>query len=161
MIVLYPGCFDPMTRGHLDIIGRASRLFDQVVVLVMSNPRKRPMISAGERCRMVARLTRGMENVRVEADGGALIDAVRRLGAHAILRGLRDNSDYAEQRAVADAFYRVCGVETLFIQSDPALGYISSSLAREIINLGVPAGQLVPEEILPDVLAAARRPDKV
>jgi pantetheine-phosphate adenylyltransferase len=156
MIAVYPGSFDPPTVGHLDIIRRSSALFEKVYVAVLVNPAKRPMLSAGTRRALLARCTGSMPNVEVLEDTGLLADVMQRLGADCVVKGLRSEADYASERSAAAAMQAMFGLETLFLPSNPAIDYVSASIAREMMTFGrVPRG-LVPDEILDDVMAAFR-----
>ena len=148
MIAIYPGSFDPPTVGHLEIIRRAARLCDKLFVCVMVNPEKRLMFSAGERAEMIEICAQGITNVVVHTTDAGLMQTVKALGADAIVRGLRSEADYQSERPVADAFLRLGEIETLFIQCSPEHGYVSSSLVREMMGLGLTIDKLVPEPIL-------------
>jgi len=156
MIAVYPGSFDPPTVGHLDIIRRSAALFDKVYVAVLVNPVKKPMFPAETRRDLLARCAAALPNVEVLADNALLADVVRRLKADCVVKGLRSEADYASERSAAAAMHAMFGLETLFIPSDPAIDYVSASIAREMMHFGrVPKG-LVPDEILDDVMAAFR-----
>lgn len=156
MIAVYPGSFDPPTVGHLDIIRRSAALFEKVYVAVLVNPAKRPMFPAGTRRGLLARCAAPLPNVEVLEDTGLLADVVRHLGANCVVKGLRSEADYASERSAAAAMQAMFGLETLFLPSNPAIDYVSASIAREMMTFGrVPRG-LVPDEILDDVMAAFR-----
>ncbi len=154
MTVVYPGSFDPPTVGHVAVARRASALFEHVVVLVIANPAKASRLTLPERAALMRRCLQDVPNLTIEWGTGLLIDHVRRLNAGAILRGLRGESDYGAERPVADLLLRQCGAETLFMQCDPEVSYVSSSIARELLQLGGDAHRIVPAEILGDVIAA-------
>jgi len=124
-----------------------------VHVVVLINPLKYPLFRADERVDMLKACVAGLPNVHAVASEATLLEAVRSLGADVILRGLRSESDYLQEKSVTDAFLKLWGVETLFIQCDPELGYVSSSLVRELMIFHAPLERLVPPEILPRVLA--------
>lgn len=148
MIAIYPGSFDPTTVGHMEIIRRAAKLFEMVYVLVLINPQKHPLFRAEERLDMLNACVKSLPNVRVMASEGTLLEAVEELHADVILRGLRSEADYLNEKSVTDAFLKLWGVETLFIQCDPEMGYVSSSLVRELMRFHAPVDKLVPPEIL-------------
>ena len=156
MIAVYPGSFDPPTVGHLDIIRRSAVLFEKVYVAVLINPTKKPMLPAETRRDLLSRCAANLPNVEVLADNALLADVTRRLGADCVVKGLRSEADYAAERSAAAAMQAMFALETLFLPSDPAIDYVSASIAREMMTFGrVPKG-LVPEEILDDVMAAFR-----
>lgn len=147
MIAIYPGSFDPPTIGHLDIIRRAAALCDELHVCVMMNYEKRYQLSAEERVRLLTECAKRWPNVIVCEKEGLLLDVCSRLGAQTVIRGLRGEGDYAKERPVADAFLKLGGVETVFIQSDPTHAYVSSSLVRELMAFGGDIQTLVPEPV--------------
>lgn len=154
MIAIYPGSFDPPTVGHMEIIRRAAKLFERVYVMVLINPMKHPLFRAEDRVDMIASCVEGLENVTAVSSEDTLLEAVHELRADVILRGLRSESDYLNEKSVTDAFLKLWGVETLFLQCDPEFGFISSSLVRELMRFHAPLHQLVPAQILDRVLAA-------
>lgn len=151
MKAIYPGSFDPLTVGHMEVIRRASRLFDKLYVIVLINPLKHPLFRADERVDMIRRCIAELPNVEALSSEDTLLENVRRLGADVILRGLRSEADYLSEKSITDAFLKLWGVETLFIQCDPELGYVSSSLVRELLRFHAPIERLVPGEIIDDV----------
>ncbi len=153
MIAVYPGSFDPLTVGHMEIIRRASKLFDQVHVCVLINPLKHPLFRAEDRVEMIETCCQDMANVSALQSDGTLLEVVEQLGAHVILRGLRSEADYLNEKSVTDAFLKLWNVETLFLQCDPELGYVSSSLVRELMRFHAGIERLVPEPILERVSA--------
>jgi pantetheine-phosphate adenylyltransferase len=154
MIAVYPGSFDPPTVGHLDIIRRSAALFEKVYVAVLINPAKRVMFPAEMRRTLLARCARTLPNVEVLSDTGLLADVMRRLGADCVVKGLRSEADYASERTAAAAMQAMFGLETLFLPSNPAIDYVSSSIAREMMRFGREPRGLVPDEILDEVMAA-------
>ncbi len=156
MRVIYPGSFDPPTRGHVDIARRAAALYGDLVVVVMGNPDKGPGLSLERRAALLDKCLAGTPGLRVQVYRGLLADAVKDLGARAILRGLRDQGDYQAERPVADGFLDLFGVETVFMQCRPELGYVSSSMARQLLRLGGPAEGLLPEAIAQEIKSAYR-----
>ncbi|MBW8805676.1 MAG: pantetheine-phosphate adenylyltransferase [Catenulispora sp. 13_1_20CM_3_70_7] len=147
--VVCPGSFDPITNGHLDIIGRASTLFDEVVVAVGVNAGKSGnLFSIDERIDLVQRVTADYGNVRVEPIDGLLVDFCARHGIRAIMRGLRAVSDYEYELQMSHMNHRLSGVETLFVAANPLYSYLSSSLLKEVASLGGDVAGLVPDLVL-------------
>ncbi len=154
MIAVYAGSFSPPTRGHLDIIRRASGMFDEVIVAVLSQREKRYRFPPEQRRSMLERITRELSNVRVICDEGLLVDVVRREGADVILRGLRNGSDLLFEMQLAEANRRIGGVETLFIGCLPEYSMISSTIVRDCASHGAPIESMVPEEISGEIYTA-------
>lgn len=151
--VMYPGSFDPFTNGHLDLVERASRLFDQVVVAVAVNPGKKPMFSLSEREKLIEECCAHLGNVEVVSFEGLLVDAIGRLQVQAILRGLRAFSDfeYELQMALMNRSMRA-DCETIFMMPEEGNSFISSHMVREVAMLG---GHF--EHCVPAPVAAAVR----
>jgi pantetheine-phosphate adenylyltransferase len=148
-----PGSFDPVTNGHVDVVGRASALFDEVVVAVLTNPGKRPAFSLDERLEMLRDSLAGIEGARVEAvDGGLLVDFCRKVGAVAVVKGLRSGTDFAYELPMALMNRHLSGVETVFLPGEPALEHVSSSLVKEVVRYGGDVSGLVPESVLARLL---------
>ncbi|MDO3721111.1 pantetheine-phosphate adenylyltransferase [Marinobacter sp. chi1] len=135
--VIYPGTFDPITNGHTDLIERAGRMFDEIVVAVAYNPNKKPLLDLEERCELVRLATAHLPNVTVTGFSNLLADFVRQQGATVILRGLRAVSDFEFEFQLADMNRRLAPeVESVFLTPANHLSYISSTLIREIASLG-------------------------
>ncbi len=150
-IGVFPGQFDPITRGHVDIIKRGSIMFDELIVAVGVNPEKRELFSIEERAAMIRELVGDMPAVRVEKYVGLTADFVREHGAIAILRGIRDVSDLRYEFQLALANRAVGGVETIFIMTGDQYALTSSSLIRQVVSLGGDVKQLgavVPENVV-------------
>jgi pantetheine-phosphate adenylyltransferase len=144
-IAIYPGSFDPPTKGHLDLIARGSRIFDELVVAILRNPHKTPLFSVDERKEMIELLTSGYKNVRVDTFEGLTVDYATRLRATAVLRGIRAISDYEYELQMALMNRKLQpGLETVFMMPAEHYSYISSRLVREIAEMGGPVGALVP-----------------
>jgi pantetheine-phosphate adenylyltransferase len=141
---LCPGTFDPVTNGHLDIIERASRLFDRLVVGVLQNPSKAPLFSVEERVSLLKEATAGMESVEVMSFSGLLVDFARQQGAQAVVKGLRAITDFDYELQMAQMNFRMGEVETLFMPTNPVWSYLSSSLVKDIARLGGAVDGLVP-----------------
>jgi pantetheine-phosphate adenylyltransferase len=146
--VACPGSFDPITNGHVDIIGRASKLFDVVHVAVMINKAKRGLFTVDERVALIEQVTAEFGNVRVEAHHGLLVDFCREREIPAIAKGLRAVSDFDYELAMAQMNHGLSGVETLFIPTNPIYSFLSSSLAKEVATYGGDISGLVPEPVL-------------
>lgn len=147
-IAVYPGSFDPVTIGHLDIIERAAKQFDKLVIGILKNSAKRPLFSVEERIEMLEEVTADIENVTVSAFGGLLVDFAKAEGATVIVRGLRAVTDFEYEVQLAQANYRLYDkADTVFFASSPQYGYISSSAAREVANYGGNLSLFVPEQI--------------
>ncbi len=152
IVAICPGSFDPVTTGHVDIIRRASGIFDHVVVAVGGNLRKEPVLPAAERARLIEKVTGGIENVSVEVMGGLLVDFAREQGARAIVKGLRAVSDFEsefEQAQLNRTMYPE--LETVFVMAAAEHSFLSSSAVREIAGLGGDVRGLVPDGILETV----------
>ncbi|MEJ2344116.1 MAG: pantetheine-phosphate adenylyltransferase [Gammaproteobacteria bacterium] len=134
---VYPGTFDPVTNGHTDLIQRAARLFDRVIVAVSANPHKQPIFSLEERVELVTTVAAALDNVEVRSFGSLLVEFVSDQGAQVILRGLRAVSDFEYEFQLASMNRRLAPqVETMFLTPAEQYAYISSSLVREIAALG-------------------------
>jgi pantetheine-phosphate adenylyltransferase len=147
LTALCPGTFDPVTNGHLDIIGRASETFETVVVGALENPSKQPMFSLEERVAMLKEACSGMSNVTVVTFRGLLVDFARAQGDAAIVKGLRAVSDYEYEIQMAQMNHRLAGVETLFMPTNPKWSFLSSSLVKEVAELGGDISGLVPDHV--------------
>jgi pantetheine-phosphate adenylyltransferase/16S rRNA (guanine(966)-N(2))-methyltransferase RsmD len=152
MVAVCPGSFDPVTTGHLDIIRRASGIFDHVVVAVGSNPRKRPRLPAAERARLIEKVTAEFENVSVEVMEGLLVDFAREQGARVLVKGLRAVSDFESEFEQAQLNRKMYPeLETVFVMAAAEHSFLSSSVVREIASLGGDVRGLVPEGIVETV----------
>ena len=149
-IAVFPGQFDPITNGHLDVIRRGVRLFDELIVGVGINPEKRELFSIDERVEMIRKLLKGVRGAWVEQYTGLTVDFVRESHATAILRGIRDVSDLRYEFQLAQANRAVGGVETVFIMTGDQYALTSSSLIRQVVSLGGDVRQLA--GILPDLV---------
>lgn len=147
--VVCPGSFDPITNGHLDIIGRASQLFDEVIVAVGVNAGKAGgLFTIEERIALVQEVSAEYGNVRAEPFEGLLVDFCARHRIRAIMKGLRAVSDYEYELQMSHMNHRLSGVETLFVASNPLYSYLSSSLLKEVASLGGDVSGLVPDLVL-------------
>ena len=153
-IAVYPGSFDPVTNGHTDIIRRASRLFDKVIVLVSVNAVKSPSFSSVERVKLITKVVDGLdlENVVIDIWDGLLVDYIKQVGAIAIIKGLRAVSDfeYEFQMALANKML-YDEAETVFLTTSSENMYLSSSVVKQIASFGGDISHFVPECILNDI----------
>jgi len=143
---IYPGSFDPPTNGHLDLIARGSKIFDELVVAILRNAEKTPLFSLGERRRMLEELTDDFRNVRVDTFDGLTVEYAAKVKAGAVLRGIRALSDYEYelQMALMNRKLRP-NLETVFMMPAEQYSYLSSRLVREVARLGGDISGLVPE----------------
>jgi len=143
-----PGSFDPITNGHLDIVTRASRHFDEVVVLVTGNPTKTSgLFSIDERVELIREVIAHLPNVRVDSWGGLLVDYTSAHHITALVKGLRSSLDYEYELPMAQMNRRLTGVDTYFLLTDEKYGYISSSLTKEVAKFGGDVTGLVPDSV--------------
>ncbi len=143
-----PGSFDPITNGHLDIVTRASRHFNEVVVLVTGNPTKTSgLFSIDERVELIREVIARLPNVRVDSWGGLLVDYTSAHHITALVKGLRSSLDYEYELPMAQMNRRLTGVDTYFLLTDEKYGYISSSLTKEVAKYGGDVTGLVPDTV--------------
>jgi len=146
---IYPGSFDPLTLGHLDVIERAAAVFPRVLVAVVVNPQKRePLFTLEERKQMIHAATKHLTNVDVADFRGLLADFAQRAGAGVIVKGLRVVSDFENEMSTALMNRSLSGIDTMFVPSDPRYSFVSSSLVKEVFFLGGEIDQYVPEPVL-------------
>ena len=160
--VIYPGSFDPITNGHLDVIERAAKLFDRVIVGVAENESKKALFTLSERCELITKATRHLSNVTADTFSGLLVDYVLRREAQAIIRGLRAISDFEYEFQMALMNRKLADrVETLFMMPKEQYTFISSRLVKEVATLGGDIGEFVPRHVqqaLRTRLAQPQRP---
>jgi pantetheine-phosphate adenylyltransferase len=156
---VYPGSFDPLTNGHLDLIERSLRIFDELIVAVVTNPAKTSLFSEAERVEMIREATRGLGHIEILVFEGLLVDFVTKVGARAIVRGLRAVSDfeYEFQMALMNRKLRE-EVETVFLMPHEAYSYISSRLIKEVAGYGGAVAGLVPAVVEKRLAQKFRRP---
>jgi pantetheine-phosphate adenylyltransferase len=152
-----PGSFDPVTNGHLDIIARAARLYDTVHVAVMINQAKKGLFSIDERIALIEAVTRDLPNVKVESFHGLLVDFCKQRDIPAIVKGLRAVSDFDYELQMAQMNVGLTGVETLFVPTNPAYSFLSSSLVKEVAQWGGDISHLVPPPVLEALNAKLRQ----
>ena len=146
---IYPGTFDPVTNGHLDLIQRGATIFDQLVVAVAANAEKDPLFPARERADMIESVTFNLKNVQVDVFDGLLVDYARAKNARVILRGIRAVSDYEYELQMALMNRRLAPqVETVFLMADEKYSYVSSRLIKNVFELGGSVEGLVPETVI-------------
>lgn len=159
VVAVYPGSFDPITNGHLDLIERASRLFERLIVAILRNEAKKPLFSVEERLEMVREVLRGYPNVEVASFGGLLVEFAASRGARVILRGIRAISDYEYELQMALMNRRLApDIETVFLMAAEDYSFLSARLVKEVVALGGDVSGLVPplvEERLRKRLAKA------
>ena len=143
-----PGTFDPVTHGHLDVVTRAARLFDEVVVAVGVNASKNRLFSDDERIAMLERACADLANVRVVGFTGLLTDVCAEQDAQALVKGLRGAGDYEYEAQMAGMNARQTGVDTVFLPTDPRWSFVASSLVKEVAGLGGDVRGLVPDFVL-------------
>ncbi|MCA1822926.1 MAG: pantetheine-phosphate adenylyltransferase [Mycobacteriales bacterium] len=142
-----PGSFDPVTNGHLDIIGRVSRIYDEVVVAVLVNPAKAGLLPIAERMDLLREVTADYGNVEVDSFTGLLVDYCRAKDVPVIVKGLRAVSDFDYELQMAQMNHRLAGVETMFMTTNPLYSFLSSSLVKEIAAYGGDVSGLVPNVV--------------
>ncbi len=150
-LALYPGSFDPITNGHVDVIRRGAALFDELVIGVGVNPDKEPFLDQDRRVEIVREVVAELPNVRVAKFDGLTVDFARKLTAIAILRGIRDISDLHREFQIALTNRLVADVETVFIMTSSEYAVTSSSLIRQIAQMGGDPSALVPPQVLPHI----------
>jgi 16S rRNA (guanine966-N2)-methyltransferase len=146
--VVCPGSFDPVTNGHLDIVTRAAKLYDEVVVAVLLNPNKSPLFTVDERVEMLREVTKELGNVQVAKFDGLIVDFCKANDVSAIVKGLRAVSDFDYELQMAQMNYNQAGVETLFISTNPLYAFLSSSLVKDFAKYGGDVTSLVPGPVL-------------
>lgn len=157
-LAIYPGSFDPITLGHLDLIERGSRLFEKLIVAVLVNLEKEPLFSVEERVDMLRQATRGRRNVSIDTFSGLLVDYAARKKAHAIMRGIRAFSDYDYEFQMALMNHKLSpSLETVFLMPAENYTYISSRLVREIFRHGGSVKDLVPPAVEKRLRRKARK----
>lgn len=143
-----PGSYDPVTNGHVDIIARAARLFDEVVVAILHNPSKQGTFTIDERVELLKASIGEIDNVRIESFANTLVvDVCRAVGADSMVKGLRGGTDFAYELPMAHMNHHLTGVETLFLVAAPEWQHVSSSLIKEVVRYGGDVSGLVPDAV--------------
>jgi pantetheine-phosphate adenylyltransferase len=148
MKVLIPGSFDPPTNGHIEVIKRASNVFDEVFVGVVVNPQKDPMFEVAERKKMLSEILADISNVNIESFEGLLVDFAKKMKINAIVKGLRAMTDFDYEFQMAQMNFNLADFETIFIPASPEYGYVSSSMVKEIYSYGGDVSALVPSVVV-------------
>ncbi|HJR18762.1 MAG TPA: pantetheine-phosphate adenylyltransferase [Actinomycetota bacterium] len=146
-IAIYPGTFDPITNGHLDIIERAHRHVKSLIVAVSQNPGKSPLFTLEERVATVEEVLNGVEGIEVATFDGLLVDFAQQRGARILVKGLRAVSDFEYEMQMAQMNQRLAAVDTLFMVANPTYSFLSSSLVKEVARFGGSVDGLVPPEV--------------
>ena len=150
-IAIYPGSFDPITSGHLNIIQRAANIFDKLIVCVMVNAGKHPMFTLEERTELIQRVTKDLPNVTVESSNALLAEFAREKGSCVIVKGLRAVSDFENEFQMALINRKINkDLDTMFLTADSEYMYMSSSVVKELGSYGVELEEFLPKEIIPD-----------
>ena len=150
-IAIYPGSFDPVTSGHLNIIRRAATIFDKLIVCVMVNAGKNPMFSLQERVELIRRVTGDLPNVEVDGSSELLADYAKRRGSCVIVKGLREGSEFENEFQMALINRKINPeLDTMFLTAESQYMYVSSSLVKELGSYGVDLTDFLPTEIIPD-----------
>lgn len=150
-VAIYPGSFDPITSGHLNIIQRAATIFDRLIVCVMVNAGKSPMFDQNERVEMIRRVTQDIPNVEVDASTELLAEYARRKGSCVIVKGLRAGSDFENEFQMALINHKINpSLDTMFLTAEHQYMYLSSSTVKELGNYDVDLSDFLPEQIIPD-----------
>ena len=146
---IYPGSFDPVTYGHIDIITRSSKLADELVIGVLKNNSKRPLFSVEERVKMLEEVTKELPNVKIVPFNGLLVDFARQIEANAVVRGLRAITDFEYELQMAQTNHKLApDVETLFLTTNLQYSYLSSTIVKEVATFGGDISQFVPEVVM-------------
>ena len=153
-IAIYPGSFDPITLGHLDIIKRGNQLFDLVIVAVLSNPSKQPLFTVAKRIEQIEKCTAGLPKVKIDSFEGLTVEYARLRGAKILLRGLRVLSDFEKELQMAHTNATLwTEIETVFLATSKEYSFLSSSVVKEIAQFGGAIDHLVPQNIAQDIYA--------
>ena len=150
-IAIYPGSFDPITSGHLNIIQRAAKIFDKLIVCVMVNAGKKPMFTQEERVNLIRRVTKDIPNVEVDFSDELLAEYAKRKGSCVIVKGLRAGSDFENEFQMALINHKINPeLDTMFLTAESQYMYLSSSTVKELGSYGVDLSDFLPDEIIPD-----------
>jgi pantetheine-phosphate adenylyltransferase len=149
-IAVYPGSFDPFTYGHLDIATRAAKMFETVHIVVVHNPAKNPRLTTAQRVDLITEILKNKPGQFVVSslDSGLLVDYCKSLKADALVKGVRTNVDLDYELPMAQVNRDLSGIETIFIPADPTHGFVSSSLVKQVFDLGGDISKYVPEEVV-------------
>lgn len=155
---IYPGSFDPVTYGHLDVIHRASTMFDELVVSVLNNKAKTPLFSAEERVKMLQEVTKDISNIKITSFSGLLIDYAKEIDVHIAIRGLRAITDFEYELQIAQTNRKLSGgeLDTVFLTTSLEYAYLSSSSVKEIASFGGDVSQCVPPFVMEKIYERCR-----
>lgn len=157
-VAIYPGSFDPITSGHLNIIRRAANIFDELIVCVMVNAGKNPMFTLDERVELIQRVTAGIPNLTVKSSNNLLAEFAREEGSCVIIKGLRAISDFENEFQMALVNRKINpDLDTMFLTADSEYMYMSSSMVKELGSYGADLADFLPEEIIPDFQSKLRK----
>lgn len=157
-VAIYPGSFDPITSGHLNIIRRAANIFDELIVCVMVNAGKNPMFTLDERVELIRRVTAGIPNLTVKSSNKLLAEFAREEGSCVIIKGLRAISDFENEFQMALVNRKINpDLDTMFLTADSEYMYMSSSMVKELGSYGADLADFLPEEIIPDFQSKLRK----
>ena len=157
-VAIYPGSFDPITSGHLNIIRRAANIFDELIVCVMVNAGKNPMFTLDERVELIQRVTAGIPNLTVKSSNKLLAEFAREEGSCVIIKGLRAISDFESEFQMALVNRKINpDLDTMFLTADSEYMYMSSSMVKELGSYGADLADFLPEEIIPDFQSKLRK----
>ncbi len=157
MIAIYPGSFDPITLGHLDLIKRSSILFEKVIVAVLTNPNKKPLFSIEKRVSQIKQCTESLVNIEVDSFTGLTVEYAKQKNAGVLLRGLRVMSDFEQELQMAHINKTLeNSIETVFLATNTELSFISSSVVKEIVRFNGVIDHLVPPNIAKDIYLAIK-----
>ncbi|NLV58046.1 MAG: pantetheine-phosphate adenylyltransferase [Clostridiales bacterium] len=157
-VCVYPGSFDPVTNGHLDLIERATQVFPRVIVAVLNNPGKQGFFPVEERVRLLAKACAHLPKVEIDSFQGLLVDYMKKVNAGIVIRGLRAVTDFESEFLMAQVNHQISPeIETLFMMTSPQFAYISSSVVREIGGFGGEIASFVPGSILEDISTALKK----
>lgn len=150
---VFPGSFDPVTKGHLDIIKRSSKIFDEVIVAILINPDKQGFFHIEERVQLIEKVTKDIKNVQVESFYGLLVDYMKEKDAKVIIKGLRAVVDFEYELQMALMNKKLdSAIETMFMMTSAKYSYLSSSSIKQVLRFGGCIDELVPDEIIPDIM---------
>ncbi len=150
-IAIYPGSFDPITSGHLNIIRRAANIFDRLIVCVMVNATKKPMFTREERVSLINRVVRDLDNVEVDSSNELLAEYAKRKGSCVIIKGLRAGSDFENEFQMALINHKINpSLDTMFLTAEHQYMYLSSSTVKELGSYNVDLSDFLPQDIIPD-----------
>lgn len=144
---VFPGSFDPITSGHIDVINRGAKMFDQLIIAVGENSVKEPIFTGDERVDMIKDIFKGRNDIIVEKYDGLTVEYVKSIGADVMLRGLRNLTDVQYEFQLAMTNRAVAGIETVFVMTAEQFGFVSSTLIREVATLGGDVSNLIPESV--------------